>query len=62
VPSLSGESEEIASRLSSEGEPADPNDPYPAGIKYRFMNLLGGLPSPDPFTVSLAPMVTQYCK
>ncbi|MDP9000234.1 MAG: hypothetical protein M3O46_09005 [Myxococcota bacterium] len=42
--------------------PADPNNAYPAGIKTRFAKLLGGLPSPDPFTVSLSPMVTQYCK
>jgi hypothetical protein len=42
--------------------PADPNDPYAAGIKYRFTNILGALPTPDPFTVTLSPNVTQYCK
>jgi hypothetical protein len=42
--------------------PADPNNPYPAGIKTRFTKLLGGLPSPDPFGVTLMPNVSQYCK
>jgi hypothetical protein len=42
--------------------PANPNDPYPAGIKYRFTNILGALPTPDPFTVTLSPSVTQYCR
>jgi hypothetical protein len=42
--------------------PANPTDPYPAGIKYRFTNLLGALPSPDPYTMSLAPSVSQYCR
>jgi hypothetical protein len=42
--------------------PADPTDPYPSGIKYRFTNILGVLPTPDPFTVPLSPSVTQYCK
>jgi hypothetical protein len=42
--------------------PANPNNAYPAGIKVRFTKLLGGLPSPDPFGVTLSPSVTQYCK
>ena len=42
--------------------PADPTNAYPAGIKTRFAKLLGGLPSPDPFGVSLSPDVTRYCK
>jgi hypothetical protein len=42
--------------------PPDATNAYPAGIKYRFMNLLGGLPTPDPFMVTLSPMVRQYCK
>lgn len=42
--------------------PADPNNAYAAGIKRRFTNLLGGLPNPDPFGVSLSPNVSQYCK
>jgi hypothetical protein len=42
--------------------PADATNPYPAGIKYRFTNLLGALPSPDPFAVSLSPSVAQYCR
>jgi hypothetical protein len=37
-------------------------NPYPVGIKYRFGNLLGGVPAPDPFTVALSPNVSQYCK
>jgi hypothetical protein len=43
--------------------PPDATNPYPVGIKYRFVNLLGGvLPTPDPFTVTLSPAVTQYCR
>lgn len=42
--------------------PPDATNAYPVGIKYRFMNLLGGLPSPDPFTVTLSPMVPQFCR
>jgi hypothetical protein len=41
--------------------PADATNAYPSGIKTRFTKLLGGLPSPDPFGVSLSPAVTQYC-
>ena len=42
--------------------PADPTNSYPAGIKTRFIALLGGaLPSPDPFGVSLSPDTCQYC-
>ncbi len=42
--------------------PADASNAYPAGIKTRFVKLLGGLPSPDPFGVTLSPSVSQYCK
>jgi hypothetical protein len=42
--------------------PADPTNAYPAGIKARFVNLLAGLPSPDPFAVTLSPDVAEYCK
>lgn len=42
--------------------PADPTNAYPAGIKTRFAKLLGGLPSPDPFGVTLPPDVSRYCK
>ncbi len=41
--------------------PADATNAYPAGIKTDFTNLLGGLPSPDPFAVTLSPQVSQYC-
>ncbi len=41
--------------------PADPTNAYPAGIKVRFTKLLGGLPNPDPFGVTLSPNVSQYC-
>lgn len=42
--------------------PADPSNAYPSGIKARFTKLLGGLPTPDPFGVTLSPSVSQYCK
>ncbi len=42
--------------------PANPNDAYPAGIKTRFVKLLGGLPSPDPFGVTLSPDASEYCR
>jgi hypothetical protein len=42
--------------------PADPTNSYPAGIKARFVKLLGGLPNPDPFGVTLSPDVSQYCR
>jgi hypothetical protein len=31
-------------------------------IKVRLTKLLEGLPSPDPFGVTLSPNVSQYCK
>jgi hypothetical protein len=42
--------------------PAEPTNPYPVGIKTHFAALLGGLPSPDPFGVTLQPDVSEYCK
>lgn len=43
--------------------PADATNAYPAGIKTRFVKLVGGtLPTPDPFGVTLSPSTTQYCK
>jgi hypothetical protein len=42
--------------------PADPTNSYPAGIKTQFAALLGGLPSPDPFGVTLSPDESVYCK
>jgi hypothetical protein len=42
--------------------PPNASNPYPAGIKFRFVNLLGGLATPDPFIVTLSPVVTQYCR
>jgi hypothetical protein len=42
--------------------PANANDSYVTGIKTRFGKLLGGLPSPDPFGVTLSPNVSEYCK
>jgi hypothetical protein len=42
--------------------PPDATNAYPAGIKYRFVNILGALPSPDPFLVTLSPNVAQYCR
>jgi hypothetical protein len=42
--------------------PADPTNSYPAGIKTRFVALLGGtLPTPDPFGVMLSPELCLYC-
>jgi hypothetical protein len=54
----------LLSHLDGPGypRPADPTNSYPAGIKARFVSLLGGLPSPDPFGVTLSPSVAQYCK
>jgi hypothetical protein len=54
----------LLSHLDGPGypRPADPNSAYPAGIKTRFVKLLGGLPNPDPFGVTLSPSVSQYCK
>jgi hypothetical protein len=42
--------------------PADPTNSYVTGIKARFVKLLGGLPNPDPFGVTLSPSVSQYCR
>jgi hypothetical protein len=42
--------------------PANASDSYVTGIKTRFGKLLGGLPSPDPFGVTLSPAVSEYCK
>jgi hypothetical protein len=42
--------------------PADASNSYVTGIKTRFGKLLGGLPSPDPFGVTLSPNVTQFCR
>jgi len=43
--------------------PPDPSNSYVTGIKQLFTTFIGGtLPSPDPFTVALSPMVSQYCK
>lgn len=42
--------------------PANANDSYVTGIKTRFGKLLGGLPTPDPFGVTLSPNVSQYCR
>jgi hypothetical protein len=42
--------------------PPDPNNAYVTGIKTRVVKLLGGLPSPDPFGVSLPPEQTKFCR
>jgi hypothetical protein len=42
--------------------PPDPNNGYVTGIKTRFVKLLGGLPTPDPFGESLPPSPTQFCR
>jgi hypothetical protein len=42
--------------------PADASNSYVTGIKSQFGNLLGGLPSPDPFGVTLSPEVSVFCK
>jgi hypothetical protein len=42
--------------------PPDPTNAYVTSIKQWFTTFIGGtLPSPDPFTVTLSPMVGQYC-
>jgi hypothetical protein len=42
---------------------AEASSSYPAGIKTRFIQLVGGtLPSPDPFEVTLSPDTCVYCK
>jgi hypothetical protein len=41
---------------------AEAENSYPAGIKARFIPLVGGtLPSPDPFEVTLSPDTCVYC-
>jgi hypothetical protein len=55
----------LLSHLEGPGfpRPPDATNPYVTGIKSRFVTLIGGtLPSPDPFTESLVPEVTKYCK
>ncbi len=52
-----------ASRAPASAAPPDATNPYVVGVKSRFVTLIGGtLPSPDPFTESLVPEVTKYCK
>ena len=42
---------------------AEASNSYPAGIKTRFIQLVGGtLPSPDPFEVMLSPDTCVFCK
>ena len=42
---------------------AEASNSYPAGIKTRFIQLVGGtLPSPDPFEVTLSPDTCVFCK
>jgi hypothetical protein len=54
----------LLSHLEGPGfaRPADPTNAYVTGIKTRFAALLGGLPSPDPFTESLMPEPSRYCR
>jgi hypothetical protein len=54
----------LLSHLDGPGypRPADATNAYPAGIKTRFVKLVGGLPTPDPFGVTLSPAVSQYCR
>jgi hypothetical protein len=41
---------------------AEASNSYPAGIKTRFIQLVGGtLPSPDPFEMMLSPETCVYC-
>jgi hypothetical protein len=41
---------------------AEGSNSYPAGIKTRFIQLVGGtLPSPDPFEMMLSPETCVYC-
>jgi hypothetical protein len=42
--------------------PPDLNNSYVTGIKDQFTKLLGGLPSPDPFTMSLPPEQSKFCR
>ena len=53
----------LLSHLDGPGftRPADPTTPYVVEIKGWFTALLGGLPSPDPFTQTLVPQTTTYC-
>jgi hypothetical protein len=42
---------------------AEASNAYPAGIKTRFIQLLGGtLPSPDPFEIALSPDTCVFCR
>jgi hypothetical protein len=54
----------LLSHLEGPGfpRPPDATNPYVTGIKSRFAALLGGLPSPDPFTETLAPEPAKYCR
>ncbi len=42
--------------------PADATNSYVTGIKSHFAALLGGLPTPDPFTEPLATEESKYCR
>jgi hypothetical protein len=43
--------------------PPDPTNAYVTFIKQWFTTFIGGtLPTPDPFMVTLSPMVSQYCQ
>ena len=54
----------LLSHLQGPGftRPPDAGNSYVTGIKGRFTSLLGGLPDPDPFTESLAPEPTKFCR
>jgi hypothetical protein len=58
----------LLSYLEGPGFPRDSPDAeaansYPAGIKARFIRLVGGtLPSPDPFEVTLSPDKCVFCR
>ncbi len=55
----------LLSHLQGPGftRPADASNSYVTGIKSRFVTLIGGtLPSPDPFTETLPPEPTKFCK
>lgn len=42
--------------------PPDPTNAYVTFIKQWFTTFVGAVPSPDPFTVALAPSPAQYCQ
>jgi hypothetical protein len=42
--------------------PPDPSDSYVTGIEGRFDKLIGGPPSPHPFTDSLPPEQSKFCR